>query len=394
LRLVHISDLHLGFRQFQRLTPTGINQREADVAAVFRKAVDAIIELRPDLILFAGDVFHAVRPPNPAILHAFSNVSRLVAEVPEAVVVMIAGNHDKPRALETGCILRLFRQLGVHVVDAEPRTLQFPERGLSILAVPDVQESKPTFAIDPSFAYNVLVVHGEVRGIIPRHAAADDRPTLEIDPDELRASTWSYTALGHYHVYHEVAPNAFYSGATEYTSSNPWGELREEKALGIPGKGFIEFDLDSGAHTFHPIPGIRAFVDLPRISARGLTSIEVDELIARSVDACEGGIDEKVVRLVVRDVPRHIARELDHGAIRAHRRRALQFLLDTRRPDVARPHGQGAPGPRRSLEDTVREKLNARLLESNIDRQALIDLGIGYLREAEAADAARVEAEA
>ena len=33
MRLVHLSDLHLGYRQYQRLTPGGINQREADVAA-------------------------------------------------------------------------------------------------------------------------------------------------------------------------------------------------------------------------------------------------------------------------------------------------------------------------------------------------------------------------
>jgi hypothetical protein len=32
LRLVHLADLHLGYRQYQRLTPRGINQREADVA--------------------------------------------------------------------------------------------------------------------------------------------------------------------------------------------------------------------------------------------------------------------------------------------------------------------------------------------------------------------------
>ena len=39
MRLVHLSDLHLGYRQFQRQTAAGINQREADVAAVFRATV-------------------------------------------------------------------------------------------------------------------------------------------------------------------------------------------------------------------------------------------------------------------------------------------------------------------------------------------------------------------
>ena len=66
MRLVHLSDLHLGYRQFQRQTAAGINQREADVASVFRAAIDKIIEIKPEIVLIAGDVFHNVRPPNPA----------------------------------------------------------------------------------------------------------------------------------------------------------------------------------------------------------------------------------------------------------------------------------------------------------------------------------------
>src|SRR5689334_24228281 len=98
MRLIHISDLHLGFRQYQRQTPTGINQREADVAAAFKRAIDKMIEAAPDIVLFAGDIFHAVRPTNPAILHAFTQLSRLKTSLPNATIVMIAGNHDTPRA--------------------------------------------------------------------------------------------------------------------------------------------------------------------------------------------------------------------------------------------------------------------------------------------------------
>ena len=40
MRLVHLADIHLGFRQYQRQTPAGINQREADVAASMRRTLD------------------------------------------------------------------------------------------------------------------------------------------------------------------------------------------------------------------------------------------------------------------------------------------------------------------------------------------------------------------
>src|SRR3954470_793131 len=101
MRLVHLSDLHLGYRQYQRLTPGGINQREADVAATFRTAIDRIIALRPSAVVIAGDIFHSVRPTNQAILWAFLQFSRLRQALPDAAIVLVAGNHDIPRLAET-----------------------------------------------------------------------------------------------------------------------------------------------------------------------------------------------------------------------------------------------------------------------------------------------------
>jgi exonuclease SbcD len=383
VRLVHLSDLHLGFRQYQRLTPGGINQREADVAASFRRAVDKVVELRPDVVVVAGDLFHNVRPTNPAILHAFAQFSRLKQELPDGIVALVAGNHDTPRSSETGCILRLFAQLGVEVVDDAARRLSFPDRDLSILAVPDVPGSRPALVPEPGVRHNVLLLHGEVEGVLPPSATATDRASLEISKEELGAERWSYVALGHYHVYRQVAPNAYYSGSLDYTSANPWGELVEERAAGLAGKGFIEHDLVSGAHKFHALQASRDLVDLPAVSARGLAVADVDAAIRTAVEACPGGIDDKIVRLILRDVPRHVTRELNHKAIREYRRRALHFFIDPRKPDVTRTHGQGAPGRRPTLADVLREKLSARAIEADIDREQLVSLGLHYLSLAE-----------
>jgi DNA repair exonuclease SbcCD nuclease subunit len=390
MRLVHLSDLHLGFRQYQRLTPTGINQREADVAQSFRRAIDQVIALRPDVVVIAGDIFHTVRPSNPAILQAFRQFTRLRVELPGAEVVMVAGNHDAPRTAETGCILRLFTELGVHVVDGEADRLAFPALELSILAVPDVPGVKrPALDPDPASRYNVLLIHGEVEGVLPKHATPVDRAPIEITQEELGATKWDYVALGHYHVYRAVAPNAYYSGSIDYTSANAWGELVEERMGNVPGKGIIEHDLATGAHRFHPLPPSRPLLDLPTVTASGLTAAELDASIRDVVAAAPDGIDEKIVRLVVRDVPRHVARELDHKALREYKRRAMHFHLDTRRPEILRTSASGAPGRRPSLADTVRDKLRTRLLPSDVDREALVALGLHYL---EAADSVLEEA--
>ena len=213
MKLIHISDLHLGFRQYQRQTTTGLNQREADVAAAFRKTIDAVIELRPDVIVIAGDVFHAVRPTNPAILAAYTHFTRLVQMLPDTVIVMVAGNHDTPRTTETGCLLRLFSSLGIRVVDTDPKSIRFPDHDLHVFAVPDGVRPRPRFEPDPSVRYNVLLMHDEVEGVINRFGSLVERPVTDLPLSELRADQWDYVALGHYHVYHEVAPNAFYSGS-------------------------------------------------------------------------------------------------------------------------------------------------------------------------------------
>jgi hypothetical protein len=383
VRLVHLSDLHLGFRQFQRTTPNGINQREADVAQSFTRAIDKLIELRPDIIVVAGDIFHTVRPTNPAILHAFNQFSRLMRDLPETIVVLVAGNHDMPRSSETTCILRLFAPLGIHVVDSEPRRLEFADRGLSIYAVPDMPPGSVTLDPDPNFPINVLVLHGEVAGAIPVHAEHLDRAALQIPAEDVSSPLWTYVALGHYHVYKKVGPNAYYSGSLDYTSSNIWGDFEEERANKI-GKGMIERDLISGKQNFIRLPVTREVIDLTPIDGRGLSAPDLDEAIAATVARASGGIDGKIVRLVARHVPRHIARELDHKALRELQKRALHFLLDTRRPDVVRAVvGGGSPGRRPTLADMLRESLRNRVLTSDIDRDALVNLGLHFLREAD-----------
>ena len=384
MKLIHLADLHLGFRQYQRQTAAGLNQREADVAAAFRKAIDAVIELRPDVIVIAGDIFHAVRPTNPAILSAYTHFARMTQELPDTVVVMVAGNHDTPRTSETGCLLRLFSSLGVTVVDTEPKRIRFPDRDLHVFAVPDGVRPRPRFEPDPSVRYNVLLMHDEVEGVINRFGSLVERPVTDLSLSELGADRWDYVALGHYHVYHEVAPNAFYSGSIEYASTNVWGEVDDERAKNVPGKGFIEHNLATGEHRFHPISLARRVVDIPEVRGQGLSASQLSEAIAAAVDACDGGIDDRIVRLIVRDVPRHVLRDLDHRKIREYKRRALHFLLDARRPMPPRVESaSGAPGRRASLTETVRAMLESRIVTPGIDRKALVDLGLRYLDEAE-----------
>jgi DNA repair exonuclease SbcCD nuclease subunit len=132
MKIVHLADLHLGYRQYNRVTSQGLNWREADVFHAFRSAVSKITEINPDLILIAGDMFHQVRPTNLCIQHTFRTLLDLRKKT-QAPVVIIGGNHDSPRSIDTGCILELFQNVpGVYVVHSDYKGIKLPEIDIDI----------------------------------------------------------------------------------------------------------------------------------------------------------------------------------------------------------------------------------------------------------------------
>ncbi len=378
MRLAHIADPHLGIRQFHRQHPTGINQREADVARAFRAAIDGVIAARPDAVVVAGDLFHSVRPTNAAIVFAFLQFQRLREALPQAPIVLIAGNHDTPRSVETGSILRLFEELGVDVAADEARRLVYPGLDLSVLAVPHqalMSGERPALRPEGGERHRVLLLHGEIQGAMPVDRGAADYGGALVGLGELGCEAWSYVALGHYHVRHQVAPRAWYAGALEYVSPNLWGELADEADHRLSGKGWLLADLAQGSVRPMPVEPARQVLDLEPVRAEGLAAAAVDGLIAQRLGAVRGGIGDKIVRLRVYDIPRHVARELDHAAIRAHKAEALHFNLDLRRPEIHRTVGVGAPGRRQTLPELVRSYLERRPLPAELDRNAFVRLG-------------------
>jgi DNA repair exonuclease SbcCD nuclease subunit len=340
---------------------------------------DQIIALAPDLIVIGGDLFDKVRPSNHAVVFAVEQFARLKRELPNTITVLAAGNHEVKSSV-TGSVLPVLSHVGVHVADRHAERFYFSERNLAVLAIPDSPGNvRPAITPDPRARYNVAVIHGELEGM-PRKGPT---PENEITTEALGASRWTYVALGHQHVYREMAPNVFYSGATDYTSSDIWGERREEIALGIPGKGFIERDLETGAHTFHPIAGVRAVFDLSAIDATGLTPDEIIARIESSVAECPDGA---IVRLVVNEIPRDIGRAIGEKAIRRTAERRLFLLrLVLRRPDPMARIREVTTERKKEIESVVqrtRRHANERELPPDVDRGEFVAGMMRYVGEA------------
>ena len=384
MKLAHLADLHLGYRQFDRQNARGANQREADVAEAFRRAVDDLLEQRPDLIVFAGDIFHSVRPTNPAILFLFQQLQRLRVALPATPVVLVAGDHDTPRTSETGSILKLYEAVGADVVIDAPRRLVFPKLDCAVLAVPHqalVSPDRPSLRPErggPTF--NVLVTHGQYP------ALGEARGTMDyggapLSLEDLAPATWDYVALGHYHVAQELAANVWYSGSLEYLPPNPWGQLQDQAERGLKGKCYLQVELPGLRVVPRYVAPLRHHVELEPIQGAGLTAKQLDAKIAAAVAAAKPAIDGNVVRLLVWDVARATAHDLDHPAIRGYKARALHFQLDLRRPQSRYVTGTGAPSRRQTLPETVRDFLSRRLLDADIPRDEFVRTGVEYLEQ-------------
>src|SRR5207248_7633384 len=123
-------------------------------------------------------IFHSVRPTNAAILFCFRELQRLRVGLPDAPIVVVAGNHDTPRSTETGTILRLYEALGVEIAVEQPRRIVFSRLDCSVLAVPHqalIGDDRPALRPARGTRHNLLATHGQLPGLGHARGATTDR---------------------------------------------------------------------------------------------------------------------------------------------------------------------------------------------------------------------------
>lgn len=391
MKLAHLADLHLGFRQGRRFTPDGLNLRENDVARAFKAAVDGVLAAEPDAVLVAGDVFDVPRPSNLVLHFAFQQFKRLRQALPDAPVIIIAGNHECPPEACLGSPLSILTELGCDVVLGWRRVV-YPSLNLSVLAVSEAalrSPDRPRLAPEGPEEHQVLLLHGNVPAPTKRWLAKIGRLTMDVSLEELGRG-WSYGALGHWHVQQEAAPRCYYAGSLDYVSTDSWGELHDEAKLGLEGKAWLLADLATGAVERQPIPCVRRHYDLPSIDARGLAAEDLDAAIAANLPA---EVDGAVIRQVVENVPVEIGRGINHRTIAKLQAQAVLYRLDLRRPDrETEVLGVRVSIKGKGIEQILAEALAKRQLPPGMDREAFVAAGMEALRPAvdaeEKADAA------
>ncbi len=342
----------------------GLNQREVDTYRAFETFVDRTLELRPDAVLHSGDLFDTVRPSNRALSFALEQLVRLSdAGIP---TVIIAGNHSTPRLRETGSAFRLFE----HLKDIHPVYRGAYERivigDLTVHAVPHSEgdgfkEQLPLIERSGDTRYNVAMLHAGIVGFSEFRMNEFNEQLVE---SCFLKEDLDYIALGHYHQRYDVKRNASYSGSTEHFSFAEAGQP----------KGFFHIDLESGKKDFIELP-VRPMLDLGPVDAHGMDPLslrnELEGLLSQDLEG-------KIVRLVVKNVPRTLYVTVDFKRLRELASKAVHFepKFEVTQENVSVASGSATLS---SLEEEFVNFLD-RYPVGNVDKDALRLQGLDYLK--------------
>lgn len=145
LRIVHFADAHIDMTNYGRHDPdSALPIRVVDYLKALDQIIDAAVEEKVDLVLFAGDAYKD-RNPQPTFQREWGRRMMRLSEA-EIPTVLLVGNHDVSPASGRAHTLHEFNTLKVpyiHVADdirlVGPDVLGIP---LQIITLPWVSRSK------------------------------------------------------------------------------------------------------------------------------------------------------------------------------------------------------------------------------------------------------------
>ena len=115
MKFFHLSDLHIGLKLLGRdLLP--------DQRYILREIVQAAGKEQPDAVVIAGDIYDRSAPSAEAVEEFDRFVTELHAAVPDAVLMMVSGNHDS--AARVNCFRQILSEENVYMVGQPPRTAE------------------------------------------------------------------------------------------------------------------------------------------------------------------------------------------------------------------------------------------------------------------------------
>jgi len=375
MKILHVADTHLGFSAYRKTTQDGINQREIDIYNAFGQFIDYAINNKPDIIIHAGDLFDNVRPNNRAITYAINQIVKLSKN--NIPIVIISGNHEHPKIIETGHIFSIFDHLeNVYpIYNSKYEKIQFniEDKKLLIHAIPQCNSKKEydeelkKLKPDKTADYNIFVSHGSVSGV--QEFTMNEFNELII-PTKIFSRYFNYIALGHFHKYTKLAENIFYSGATENLT---FADANEKK-------GFIELTLSKNSlkQRFIEI-NTRPMIDIKPIKCTGLKIEEIMKKIKQKVQEIKP--EQKTFRITLDDISTNVYRSIDFNEIQKLTNNSVHYEIKANIIKKDDDKKQPTSSKIDALVNEFKKYIDAQKLD---DKEMLQELGISYIEEIQA----------
>ncbi|MEJ2249871.1 MAG: exonuclease SbcCD subunit D [Candidatus Lokiarchaeota archaeon] len=232
MRIAHISDTHLGYRQYN------LDVREQDIYDVFNEAIDIALEERADVLIHSGDLFDTPEPPIKA-LYTLQNALSKIGD--KMKVLTVLGEHDTPKRRGMAPH-RLFKMevLGDaysldHVIIDD--VLFAGISNLKGRATDHLKQELEKFDfLTKQYEGSVLILHQAIKSFLPFEGA------YQLKEDDLPQSA-NYYALGHIHS-REI--QSFGNGKLAYAGSTEIMNKDEISSWKKNGKGLYLIDIEKG----------------------------------------------------------------------------------------------------------------------------------------------------
>ena len=300
MKILHLSDTHLGFSDLDRLSSSGVNLREEDFYRAFTQIIDAPIAQKVDFVIHTGDLFHRPSPTNRAISVALEEFNRLnSAKIP---LILIAGNHETPKTKALSPILKIFENFEYIYVAYGQKAEIFRFRDIDFYALPHINSHEQTLKeltrIEEALDLNkkrVLMMHCSVGA---HYLMQEFGEWVYPKEKEYLFGMFDYVALGHWHGFGSVGKfnNVYYSGSSERTSSS------DKRA----DKGYCIVNIDDKLSVKHCQIDLRPFTTV-KIDANSLEE-ELLELESKS-------FKDAIVEVVLQDLDIAKSIEIDNAYI-------------------------------------------------------------------------------
>ena len=252
MKLIHLSDLHLGKRVNE------FNMLE-DQEYILTKILNVIDEEKPDAVLIAGDIYDKAVPSAEAVQLFDDFLCCLQAKCPQ--IFVISGNHDSPERIAFAS--RLIEASGVHLSPVyngriEPHVLHDEYGEVLIYMLPFVRPSHVRHALEAASDEQIVTYTDAIRAalrqagpdpekrcVLVAHQFVTGASRTESEDisvgglDNVDASVFAgfdYVALGHIH----RAQNIGTSGVIRYCGTPlkySFSEAKDEKTVTIVDLG-------------------------------------------------------------------------------------------------------------------------------------------------------------